>query len=937
MSQQNTLGTATQGTQYFDGTSVYTGVTGSTRQVLQANTSSAPTFSTATYPSTTTINQILYSSANNTIGGLSTGNNGVLITSASGVPSFLSAGTTGQVLIATTSNPPSWGNISSLSVTTLTGTANQVLVNGTSGTPTSGAITLTLPQSIATSSSVQFGKVGIGVSATFLLDVLGSSNLNLNADGTALVVSSGGTAGTQGGQIQLVNTGTGVPTPSKYVRIDSTGDFQVLNNAYGASILSITDSGNVSLSTIVAGAWHGTVIAGQYGGTGVANTGLTISLASGATGKVLASDSSGNATWQALSALGVTSITGTANQVIASASTGAVTLSTPQDIATTSAVRFGTLTLNGAATANTRLTITGVSNDVGGISVIGTIAAALGAASVIGISVAPTLDPPNSNLSANFNAGGTVIAPTGGTATSASLYTGQFFISGTGTITSSYGVFIGATSTASSPTVTNAYGAYFTNPGFGGTKAALYSDDASIGYTATTPPTNGLLVSGQSAFGTSSVNASARVTLSTASSLYGLLINGIQTSTASFGVGVYSAPTYFPSASTANLYTAIYGGPTFKIGGGNTESGTLASYYSSYGFTGNAGTLTTVAGFYFDGGGAAVGTITTAYGGFFGAPGAGSNNLALYSANMAIGSYSTTTPPTNGLIVSGGTSIGSSTATSLFNVGSANQFQVDSSGNILASGSIVSTGDLTIQRSVNGGVTTLLRNTNAGSSAFTFLEMGNDTSADKLVIFVNSSTRTTDGGAGNTTIRTDSGSLSIGAAGATQLFLNGSRVMVGTVTDDGVHELQVNGSISGTTITLSTSPTNGYVLTSDGSGNGTWQPVGSGGGGQINYATTSVKTSNYSAATTDTVILCDTTGGVFTVTLPHPVVPGKGFVVIDVGNFATTNNIDVAPTIGGDTINGNVSVVPYQINHNRGIGYFYGVSTTAYIANQTQV
>lgn len=46
---------------------------------------------------------------------------------------------------------------------------------------------------------------------------------------------------------------------------------------------------------------------------------------------------------------GVTSITGTTNQITASASTGAVTLSTPQDIATSSLVRFGALGLNVAA------------------------------------------------------------------------------------------------------------------------------------------------------------------------------------------------------------------------------------------------------------------------------------------------------------------------------------------------------------------------------------------------------------------------------------------------------------------------------------------------------------------------------------------------------------------------------------------------------------
>lgn len=50
-------------------------------------------------------------------------------------------------------------------VTSLTGTANQVLVNGTSGVSTTGGVTLTLPQSIATTSTPQFARMGLGVAA----------------------------------------------------------------------------------------------------------------------------------------------------------------------------------------------------------------------------------------------------------------------------------------------------------------------------------------------------------------------------------------------------------------------------------------------------------------------------------------------------------------------------------------------------------------------------------------------------------------------------------------------------------------------------------------------------------------------------------------------------------------------------------------------------
>lgn len=57
--------------------------------VLQgAGLGTASAYSTATYPATTTVSQLLYSSATNTVGGLATANSGVLTTSASGVPSI---------------------------------------------------------------------------------------------------------------------------------------------------------------------------------------------------------------------------------------------------------------------------------------------------------------------------------------------------------------------------------------------------------------------------------------------------------------------------------------------------------------------------------------------------------------------------------------------------------------------------------------------------------------------------------------------------------------------------------------------------------------------------------------------------------------------------------------------------------------------------------
>lgn len=65
--------------------------TATASQILQSGSHAAPSWSTATYPATTTINRILYSSAANTISEIVTGNNGLLVTSGGGVPSISTA------------------------------------------------------------------------------------------------------------------------------------------------------------------------------------------------------------------------------------------------------------------------------------------------------------------------------------------------------------------------------------------------------------------------------------------------------------------------------------------------------------------------------------------------------------------------------------------------------------------------------------------------------------------------------------------------------------------------------------------------------------------------------------------------------------------------------------------------------------------------------
>ena len=59
-------------------------------QIIRSGATAAPTWSTTTYPATNAINTLLYASAANVMSALTTGNNGVLITSGTGVPSISS-------------------------------------------------------------------------------------------------------------------------------------------------------------------------------------------------------------------------------------------------------------------------------------------------------------------------------------------------------------------------------------------------------------------------------------------------------------------------------------------------------------------------------------------------------------------------------------------------------------------------------------------------------------------------------------------------------------------------------------------------------------------------------------------------------------------------------------------------------------------------------
>ena len=158
--------------------------TANTGAVLQNNSGADPSYSTATYPSTTTINQLLYSSAANTVSGLATANSGTLVTSSSGVPSIQSL-TNGQIITGITGQTPK-----SLTSWMIAGTncwvwnlgmsigSNNLTIAGADGT----ALSSTNPGFVVMKSNVTNGAL---VQYTFTSNqVLTGSDLTNNVFGT---------------------------------------------------------------------------------------------------------------------------------------------------------------------------------------------------------------------------------------------------------------------------------------------------------------------------------------------------------------------------------------------------------------------------------------------------------------------------------------------------------------------------------------------------------------------------------------------------------------------------------------------------------------------------------------------------------------------------------------------------------------------------------
>lgn len=269
--------------------------TATANQVLLSGSSTTPVWSTATYPASTTINQLLYSSSANVIAGLATANGGILNAGATGIPAVtvtpvlglagtstgtigFSGSTSGVVTVQPQAAAGTWN----FNLPTTAGSAGQVLTSqggvgsamtwetvGGTGTVTSVAQSFTGGLiSVAGSPVTTTGTLALTVAGTsggipyFSSSTAWATSAALAAN--ALVIGGGA-----GVAPATTTTGTGVVT-ALGVNVGSAGAFVTNGGALGTpSSGTATNLTGLPVSTGISGLGTGvaTMLASATGAT----------------------------------------------------------------------------------------------------------------------------------------------------------------------------------------------------------------------------------------------------------------------------------------------------------------------------------------------------------------------------------------------------------------------------------------------------------------------------------------------------------------------------------------------------------------------------------------------------------------------------------------------------------------------------------------------
>lgn len=718
-----------------------------------------------------------------------------ILTSAS--PTFAGLTATGQIICSTfqmTTTPTAGyvlttdgsGNGSwmptgggSGSVATITGTASQIFANGTSGSPESGAVTLTLPQSISTTNSPTFvglnlsgltinqavvtdgakNLISLAYSSLSVTSALVQRDVNQNTFANSFVskaisiVSAAGITILTAASASWQNlTGTAIQT---FQLPDATtlsvgARFYFSNNS--TSILTVTNATPTSLFIIptggqgyvvllvngtAAGTWEyhfGIPSNSSWGTTSLITPGqvkcATFQMTTTPTnGYVLTSDGSGNASWSPTGggSGSVSSITGTASQVLAngisgSPQTGAITLTLPQNIATTSSPQFASLALGYISAPPTNGLLVKSQSFFGETSAtvsefVGIIPTTSYRTSLyIGGSAQSSADALGIYLT-------TTLSVTGSATTPASfLINPNISNAGGGTIDYYSAIIVTGGTFAVTPTYS--YSGYFQAPAAGSSgKIAVYTENLVVGNSRLNPPNLGALFTGDCYFGATSSFGSGGKVQSTRTGWNIVASDGTVTG------GIY---TNNGSTTGTQVLFASYSNHAIGFATNNNNAQMTLLTNGNVGINTNApAAWLSIADSVNDTNnyGKCIQTIR---------PTTSSTHWAMVrSGNYVWGLGFLYNSNTFAIIRSPNTTDSSNTTPT---------FSIDTSGQVY------------VNNNNNGAAQTKLTNGSNGSSAYTALTLANDTGST-CNLFYNSSTRSTDGGTNTTTLRNDGGDL----------------------------------------------------------------------------------------------------------------------------------------------------------------------------------
>ena len=103
--------------------------TATASRTLRSGSSTTPAWTTATYPATTAVSTLLYSSAANVISALATANSAGLVTTSTGVPGYSGTMLNGQLIIGSTSGTPTAATLTPGGNITFTNAGGSITVN----------------------------------------------------------------------------------------------------------------------------------------------------------------------------------------------------------------------------------------------------------------------------------------------------------------------------------------------------------------------------------------------------------------------------------------------------------------------------------------------------------------------------------------------------------------------------------------------------------------------------------------------------------------------------------------------------------------------------------------------------------------------------------------------------------------------------------------